>query len=53
MRASVGIFAEPLEERQRRVLILGDMLELGDWSEREHAAIIEMAAQTPKRNCCS
>ena len=49
MRASVGNFlAEPLEERQRRVLILGDMLELGDWSEREHAAIIEMAAQAPE-----
>ena len=49
MRASVGNFlAEPLEERQRRVLILGDMLELGDWSEREHAAIIEMAAQDPE-----
>ena len=48
MRASVGNFlAEPLEERQRRVLILGDMLELGDWSGREHAAIIAMAAQDP------
>ena len=48
MRASVGNFlAEPLEERQRRVLILGDMLELGGWSEREHAAIIAMAAQDP------
>ena len=48
MRASVGNFlAEPLEERQRRVLILGDMLELGDWSGREHAAIIAMAAQAP------
>lgn len=49
MRASVGNFlAEPLEERQRRVLILGDMLELGDWSEREHAAIIEMARTGPR-----
>ena len=48
MRASVGNFlAEPLEERQRRVLILGDMLELGDWSGREHAAIIAKAAQDP------
>ena len=48
MRASVGNFlAEPLEDRQRRALILGDMLELGDWSGREHAAIIAMAAQDP------
>lgn len=30
------------------MLILGDMLELGNWSEREHAAIIEMAAQDPE-----
>ena len=29
------------------MLILGDMLELGDWSGREHAAIIAMAAQDP------
>ena len=31
-----------------KAVILGDMLELGDWSEREHAAIIEMAAQDPE-----
>ncbi len=45
MRASVSHFlAEPLENRTRRVLILGDMLELGDWSEAEHRALIELAA---------
>ena len=49
MRASVENFlAEPLEERQHRVLILGDMLELGDWSEHEHAAIISLATQSPE-----
>jgi len=49
MRASVlNFLAEPAGGRSRRVLILGDMLELGDWSEREHAAIIEMAAQDPE-----
>lgn len=48
MRASVGNFlAEPLEERQRRVLILGDMLELGAWSEEEHRQVILQAAQDP------
>lgn len=48
MRASVSHFlAEPLGTRARRVLILGDMLELGDWSEREHAAIIRLAAADP------
>ncbi|WP_290539631.1 UDP-N-acetylmuramoyl-tripeptide--D-alanyl-D-alanine ligase [Alistipes sp.] len=49
MRASVGNFlAEPLEGHRRRMLILGDMLELGDWSEREHAAVIAMAARDPE-----
>ena len=49
MRASIGNFlAEPLEERSRKVLILGDMLELGDWSEQEHATIIAQAAQDPE-----
>lgn len=49
MRASVGNFlSEPLGGRTRRVLILGDMLELGDWSQREHAAIMRLAAQDPE-----
>lgn len=49
MRASVGNFlAEPLGERHRRVLILGDMLELGAWSGDEHAAIIRLAEQDPE-----
>lgn len=48
MRASVGNFlAEPLEERQRRVLILGDMLELGAWSEQEHRDIVALASRNP------
>lgn len=48
MQAAVGNFlAEPLGKRQRRVLILGDMLELGEWSAHEHTAIIRQAAQAP------
>ena len=48
MQAAVGNFlAEPLGQRQRRVLILGDMLELGEWSVHEHTAIIRQAAQAP------
>ena len=48
MQAAVGNFlAEPLGQRQRRVLILGDMLELGEWSAHEHTAIIRQAAQAP------
>ncbi len=48
MRAAVtSLLAEPAGRRTRRLLILGDMLELGDWSEREHAGIIRLAAEAP------
>lgn len=48
MRASIENFrADPLGKRSRRVLILGDMLELGAWSEREHADIIRLVAESP------
>lgn len=48
MRAAVEhLLQEPLGRRERRVLILGDMLELGAWSEREHAGIVEIVAQHP------
>ena len=48
MRASVEHFlTAPLGGRQRRVLILGDMLELGAWSREEHAAIIRLAGGDP------
>ena len=49
MRASITHFlAEPLGRRTRRVLILGDMLELGDWSEAEHREILHLAAADPE-----
>ena len=49
MRASITHFlAEPLGRRTRRVLILGDMLELGDWSEAEHREILQLAAADPE-----
>lgn len=49
MRAAVEhLLGEPLGARSRRVLILGDMLELGAWSEREHAAIIDLVAAHPE-----
>ena len=48
MRASVAHFlGEPLGGRTRRMLILGDMLELGAWSEAEHSAVIRQVAQAP------
>lgn len=47
MRASIEHFLKiPLEARTRRVLLLGDMLELGEWSQQEHADIIRLALQT-------
>lgn len=48
MRAAVGDFlAEPLGTRTRRILILGDMLELGAWSAEEHSAVLRQAMQDP------
>lgn len=47
MQASVENFlTEPLGGRNRKVLILGDMLELGAWSELEHSEIIRLATQS-------
>jgi len=34
------ILREPLGKRSRRVLVLGDMLELGAWTEEEHERIL-------------
>lgn len=49
MRAAIdGFLAEPLGSRTHRVLILGDMLELGTWSAEEHAAILRQALQDPQ-----
>ncbi len=48
MRAAVGDFlAEAPGPRTRRILILGDMLELGEWSAEEHAAVLRQAMQDP------
>lgn len=40
MRAALGFFAAEAAERPR-VAILGDMLELGEFSAREHLAVLE------------
>ena len=46
MQASIENFlAEPLGERTKRVLVLGDMRELGRWSEEEHLRIIRLVAR--------
>lgn len=48
MRASVADFlSQTPGQRTRRILILGDMLELGAWSQDEHTAVIRQAAQEP------
>ena len=49
MRAGIeNLLAEELGERKHRVLILGDMLELGEWSLSEHGTIIRQAARDPE-----
>ena len=46
MQASIENFlAEPLGERKERVQVLGDMRELGRWSEEEHLRIIRLVAR--------
>lgn len=48
MRVSVTNFLnEDPAPRTGRLLILGDMLELGDWSVGEHAEMIRLAASDP------
>lgn len=48
MRAAIAhILAEPLGGRRQRVLILGDMLELGAWSEEEHRTVLRQATADP------
>lgn len=44
MAAALGHFAgEPAQPHARKVLILGDMCELGAWSQEEHAAVLRQA----------
>ena len=43
MRASLESFLSERSE-QPRVCILGDMLELGEWSAEEHRSIVELVA---------
>ena len=43
MRASLESFLSERSE-QPRVCILGDMLELGEWSAAEHRTIVELVA---------
>lgn len=48
MRAALEhLRTEPLAGRRERVLVLGDMLELGDWSRAEHAAAVRAALAIP------
>lgn len=48
MGAAIDHFlAEPLRGRRERVLLLGDMLELGGWSLEEHKAVVRRAASDP------
>lgn len=49
MAASLGHFGqEPLGEKSRKAIILGDMLELGSWSHEEHIRILKQALSIPE-----
>ncbi|MBQ5878534.1 MAG: UDP-N-acetylmuramoyl-tripeptide--D-alanyl-D-alanine ligase, partial [Alistipes sp.] len=46
MQASINHFlSEPLGQRSRRLLILGDMRELGAWSKEEHQRILKLFSE--------
>ncbi|MEG2613819.1 MAG: Mur ligase family protein [Alistipes sp.] len=45
MRAAIENFRTEASTRSSKVLILGDMLELGAWSQPEHEAIIRLALE--------
>lgn len=48
MQASIEHFlAEPLGSRSKKVLILGDMRELGAWAGEEHRRILQLATTDP------
>lgn len=47
MRASITAFLESTADAPRRVLILGDMLELGDTSATQHRDLLEWVARHP------
>ena len=48
MQASIGHFlAEPLGKRTKKAMILGDMRELGAWSEEEHTKMLQLALSDP------
>lgn len=50
MQLSVAnVLAEPLNQHRERILILGDMRELGAWSEEEHRRIVQQVAQGDAR----
>ena len=52
MQASIGHFlTEPLGHRSRRVLILGDMRELGAWAAEEHRIVIGQATASDAEVC--
>ena len=47
MEAAIRNFtSEPLGGRNRRIMILGDMLELGEWAAQQHRAIAALAAES-------
>lgn len=53
MQASIEHFlSEPLHARRQKVMLLGDMRELGAWSEEEHRRILRLATSDKTVRVC-
>ena len=53
MQASIEHFlSEPLLARRQKVMLLGDMRELGAWSEEEHRRILRLATSDKTARVC-
>ena len=53
MQASIKSFLASGPNVQNYYLILGDMLELGNYSEREHQNILQLIQKIPNKKCFS
>lgn len=50
MQASIKSFFSSIPEKENKFLILGDMLELGSYSNQEHQNILQLIQEIPLKN---
>ena len=51
-KAAIESFLPILSKRKKKMLILGDMLELGDYADQEHRGIVELLKQKKDIEVC-